>query len=57
MGLQGPQDSSFPAMNASVLKIVNVIKADPAVANVNAYTGGNGAQNGGFVYVALKPLE
>ena len=56
-GLQGPQDSSFPAMNASVLKIVNVIKADPAVANVNAYTGGNGAQNGGFVYIALKPLN
>jgi multidrug efflux pump len=56
-GLQGPQDSSFPAMNASVLKIVKIITSDPAVANVNAYTGGNGAQNGGFVYIALKPLD
>ena len=56
-GLQGPQDASFAEMNASVHKIVDVIKADPAVANVNAYTGGNGAQNGGFVYIALKPLN
>ncbi len=56
-GLQGPQDSSFKAMNASVLQIVKIITADPAVENVNAYTGGNGAQNGGFVYIALKPLN
>ncbi len=56
-GLQGPQDSSFKQMNASVLQVVKIITADPAVANVNAYSGGNGAQNGGFVYVALKPLS
>ncbi len=56
-GVQGPQDSSFPFMNSSVLQLVNVIKADPAVANVNAYTGGNGASNGGFIYIALKPLN
>jgi multidrug efflux pump len=56
-GVQGPQDASFPFMNSSVLQLVNVIKADPAVANVNAYTGGNGASNGGFIYVALKPLN
>ena len=55
--VQGPQDASFPVMNSSVLQLVNVIKADPAVANVNAYTGGNGSSNGGFIYVALKPLN
>jgi multidrug efflux pump len=55
-GLQGSQDASFPSMNNSLLQIVNVITHDPAVANVNAYTGGNGATNGGFVYIALKPL-
>jgi multidrug efflux pump len=55
--VQGPQDASFPFMNSSVLALVNVIKADPAVANVNAYTGGNGASNGGFIYIALKPLN
>jgi multidrug efflux pump len=56
-GVQGPQDASFPFMNYSVLQLVKVIKSDPAVANVNAYTGGNGASNGGFVYMALKPLN
>jgi multidrug efflux pump len=56
-GMQGPQDASFPVMDASARAIVNTIKADPAVQNVITYTGGNGASNGGFVYVALKPLD
>ncbi len=55
-GLQGPYDASFQLMNGNVQQIVKIIKSDPAVANVNAYTGGNGSTNGGFVYVALKPL-
>jgi multidrug efflux pump len=55
--VQGPQDASFPVMDNSVKALVNVIKADPAVANVNAYIGGNGASNHGFVYMALKPLD
>jgi multidrug efflux pump len=55
-GVQGPQDSSFSAMNASIQLISNVIKSDPAVANVIVFTGGAGATNTGFVYVALKPL-
>jgi multidrug efflux pump len=54
--VQGPQDASFPFMNFSVQKLVGVIKADAAVAHVNAYTGGNGSSNGGFIYIALKPL-
>jgi multidrug efflux pump len=54
--VQGPQDASFPFMNFSMQKLVGIIKADPAVAHVNAYTGGNGASNGGFIYIALKPL-
>jgi multidrug efflux pump len=54
--VQGPQDASFPFMNFSVQHLVAVIKADPAVEHVNAYTGGNGASNGGFIYIALKPL-
>ncbi len=55
-GLQGSQDQSFPSMDQSVHQIVDIITHDPAVANVNAYTGGQGATNGGFVYIALKPL-
>jgi multidrug efflux pump len=53
-GVQGPQDASFPLMDNSILQLVDVIKADPAVDHVNAYTGGG---NGGFIYIALKPLK
>jgi multidrug efflux pump len=56
-GLQGPQDASFAVMSNSVLQLVDVIKADPAVANVIGFTGGGGATNTGNLYVALKPLE
>ncbi|HEY1753968.1 MAG TPA: efflux RND transporter permease subunit [Bryobacteraceae bacterium] len=54
--VRGPQDASFPVMNASLQQIVGVVKSDPAVANVIAFTGGNGATNTGNLYVALKPL-
>jgi multidrug efflux pump len=56
-GLQGPQDASFPVMDDSIKQLVGVIKSDPAVANVIAFTGGNGASNSGFIYTALKPLN
>jgi multidrug efflux pump len=55
--VRGPQDASFPAMDNSIRQLVNVIKGDPAVANVIAFTGGNGASNGGSLYIALKPLN
>jgi len=54
--VRGPQDSSFPAMDNSIRQIGEVIKKDPAVANVIAFTGGNGATNTGSLYIALKPL-
>ena len=54
--VRGPQDSSFPAMDNSIRQIGAVIKNDPAVANVIAFTGGGGATNTGNIYVALKPL-
>jgi multidrug efflux pump len=53
--VQGPQESSFPAMDDSIRQIVGVIKNDPAVANVIAFTGTRGATNTGSLYVALKP--
>jgi multidrug efflux pump len=55
-GVQGPQDSSFAAMNNAIQQIGKVIKNDPAVANVIEFTGGQGATNTAFVYIALKPL-
>ena len=54
--VRGPQDASFAAMNDSVQQIGRVIKNDPAVENVIAFTGGGGATNNGSLYVALKPL-
>ena len=56
-GVQGSQDASFPSMQSAVGRFVNVIKGDPAVANAIAFTGGNGAANSGFVFLALKPLN
>ena len=60
-GMQGPQDSSFQAMQAAALRVSETIKNDPAVAAVVSFVGGSGpgtaATNSGFVYVALKPLE
>jgi multidrug efflux pump len=54
--VRGPQDSSFPAMDNSIRQIGAVIRKDPAVANVIAFTGGSGATNTGSIYIALKPL-
>jgi multidrug efflux pump len=55
-GLQGPQDASYNTMITAVRQIAATIKSNPAVANVIAFTGGQGATNGGFIYVTLKPL-
>ena len=43
-------------MDNSVSQLEKVVKADPAVQNVIAYTGGGGATNGGTLYISLKPL-
>jgi len=56
-GIQGAQDASFPSMQKVAGRFVNLIKGDPAVANVMAFTGGGGAANSGFVYIGLKPIE
>jgi multidrug efflux pump len=55
-GVQGPQDSSFGAINDAIQQIGKVIKSDPGVANVIEFTGGNGPTNTAFVYISLKPL-
>jgi multidrug efflux pump len=55
-GIQGAQDISFQAMNDLTKRFVDIIKADPAVENVLAFTGG-GAVNTGNVNISLKPLS
>jgi multidrug efflux pump len=54
--MRGPQDASYPAMNAALQKIQSTIKNDPAVQNVVGFTGGGTTNTGGF-FVILKPLE
>ena len=57
-GLRGPEDASFPVMNASAQALVKVVKADPAVQECHLlHRPGNGSSNGGFMYIALKPLD
>jgi multidrug efflux pump len=57
-GIQGAQDSSFTAMRQRMARFVDIIKADPAVANVVAFTGSGGGTttNTGRMFIALKPL-
>jgi len=44
-------------MRDSAKALVSVVKDDPGVENVVAFTGGQGNMNGGFIFMALKPLE
>ena len=53
-GMQGPQDASFPMMNASMKSVIEVIRKDPAVQNVEGYVSQG---NSGSINVALKPLD
>ena len=55
--MRGPQDASFPDLNASLLQAERVVKRDPAVQNVMGFTGGGGATNTGNMFVILKPLN
>jgi multidrug efflux pump len=54
--IQADQDTSFQAMNKSLLQMVNIVQADPGVDNVNGYVGG-GTMNTGRMFISLKPLE
>ena len=55
--MRGPQDASFPAMNATLLQVQKIIKSDPAVQNVIGFTGGGGGGNTARAFVILKPLD
>jgi multidrug efflux pump len=54
-GAMADQSISFQLMAKKMEKFTNIVKEDPAVSDVVSYTGG-GQTNGGFMYVALKPL-
>ena len=54
-GIRADQAISFQSMKDKVTRFVDIAMTDPGVATVVGFTGG-GSTNGGFVYVALKPL-
>ncbi|MBI4985471.1 MAG: multidrug efflux RND transporter permease subunit [Rhodocyclales bacterium] len=54
-GIRADESISFQAMRGKVANFVEIVRQDPAVENVAAFTGG-GQRNGGFMFVSLKPL-
>jgi len=53
--IRADQGISFQAMRAKLTAFVDIVKSDPAVENVIAFTGG-GQRNRGSMFIALKPL-
>jgi multidrug efflux pump len=54
------QDVSFQAMRQKLIRYVEIVRADPAVATVTAYTGGGAGgrgttTNNGRMFIALEP--
>jgi HAE1 family hydrophobic/amphiphilic exporter-1 len=61
VSVQGPQDMSFAAMVPAQQKVVDIIRADPAVDYVSSTVGtsgfGAGGENNGSMWITLKPLD
>ncbi|MEJ1963296.1 MAG: efflux RND transporter permease subunit [Gammaproteobacteria bacterium] len=53
-GMRADQSISFQAMQGKLKQLVDIIRADPAVATVVGFTGGARA-GGGFMFATLKP--
>ena len=54
--IQADQAISFQAMSQKLISIVDILRQDPAIENVVAFTGGS-STNGGFVFLSLKPYN
>ena len=54
--IRADQGISFQAMRQKLADFVEIVKSDPAVENVIAFTGG-GQRNRGSMFIALKPLN
>jgi multidrug efflux pump len=55
--VQADQDSSFQSMNGLLLRMIDIVKADPAVEDTVGFSGGGGTTNAARLFIALKPLE
>ncbi|MGH8461481.1 MAG: multidrug efflux RND transporter permease subunit [Stenotrophobium sp.] len=54
-GIRADQSISFQAMRTKLGEFMAIVQRDPAVDSVVGFTGG-GQTNGGFVFIALKPV-
>jgi len=57
--IRADQSSSFQAMRQKLETAVAIVRKDPAVLNVTAFTGsgGFGQRNSGNMFITLKPLK
>jgi len=59
--IQAEQDISFQAMNEKLTEVVDIIRNDPDVDSVSAFTGGAGGggatTNTGRMFITLKPFD
>jgi HAE1 family hydrophobic/amphiphilic exporter-1 len=49
------EDTSFPEMVRLQEQAAAILRADPNIATVSSFNGGNGAQNSGRMFLNLKP--
>jgi len=56
--IQADQDTSFQTMNGLLMRMIDIVKADPAIDNVIGFTGGGGGgtTNTARLFISLKPL-
>ncbi len=55
--VQADQSSSFQSMQGKLGEMVDIVRSDPAVETVVAFTGGQQGSSTGRMFVALKPLH
>ena len=55
--IQAEQDISFQAMKDKLTAVVDIIRSDPEVDYVSAYTGGGAGTNIARMFITLKPFE
>ncbi|MCO5106132.1 MAG: multidrug efflux RND transporter permease subunit [Burkholderiaceae bacterium] len=56
MSIRGDQSISFQSMQQKLAEFIEIVRADPAVTIVTAFTGGSRV-NSGWGFVTLKPLN
>ena len=54
--IQADQSISFQAMTVKLQNFMTIVSSDPAVDNVNGFTGGS-RTNSGSMFISLKPLS